>query len=397
MGSTPEEQIRSRVVGSFPAVRFTASPADGKCGFSPMIDADAEKPIWMRSKPETRLRSRSEVRAPLRVGFREAQPFVNFCVFTPLRMPKGCAIQSTTLRPEQPPGRPEGITAEDIGQTPWSEANPSSLRTVIGGGGRSLRIKQFLYDWAPPAAAIAPLWDAQELESFECAGGIGWLGPDYRGAQGACVQLHCTQIELSVLDGAFSPSEIRALFSSLELADPGGAALVNQAAFHLLNYWVRYRIQPYRVPHGLWKYPFRRPYDSGEHIREETQIAFGDGTPVLRPGNGETRFNSAFRAGAEIEVYYRFPGHPHLWVWMVCARKDSERMFPLPPEPETQTAAVRERRQFRNRTGWVACLQTPHGAWEALWEEGDLGYAVWTSASPSWDYRWFRAFLESLT
>lgn len=57
-------------------------------------------------------------------------------------------------------------------------------------------MKQFLYDWAPPAFDHPCLWKSHN-EPFEVGKNIGWLGTDYRKAHAAAVSIDRTTIELS--------------------------------------------------------------------------------------------------------------------------------------------------------------------------------------------------------
>ena len=124
---------------------------------------------WQSTNPSVRLTDAAEARLPRELTLAEAQAATNFVVMSPALLPEGCSLGVTSLREEQPPGRPTGTDREAMVQTPWSVANPCSIRTLVSGRGRALRIKQFLYDWSPPAASVAPLWDSPELLPFQCA------------------------------------------------------------------------------------------------------------------------------------------------------------------------------------------------------------------------------------
>ena len=77
------------------------------------------------------------------VTWEQAQPWCNFVVLRPRDLPPGLSVENLTLRPEAPPGR----TSEVAGRPDWHDHNRCSLRFEIVGGGRLLRVKQFLYDW----------------------------------------------------------------------------------------------------------------------------------------------------------------------------------------------------------------------------------------------------------
>jgi hypothetical protein len=272
----------------------------------------------------------------------------------------------------------------------------------VRGRGRALRIKQFLYDWAPPAAGIAPLWKSARLVPFDCGPATAWLGTDYRKAPGACVQLERTQVEVSVLEGVFEDREIADLLRSLRVADPRGADPVRHAPFHLLDYWVRYRLASYRVPHGLWRYPpATRPYGRGRMAPVEEVV--GAGLPVLLPPGGSPfLLDSCLLAGeagddpAEAEWRLRHREDPGRTVWFAVTPAEAARAFPLPPEPEPQAAELRERRTLRGRPVFVAALTLRNGAWESWWEEEGHRVACWTVPSPGWSEGEFAAFVEGL-
>jgi hypothetical protein len=330
---------------------------------------------WRETEPSRRLARREDVQPLRTVPLEGAQAEVNFVVFAP----RSGAAGRTTLRPEQPPGRPDALDPKEIGQTPWSEANPCSLRTTLREAGRAVRMKQFLYDWAPPAAGVAPLWGTPQPRPHECEGSVAWTGADYRGRAGACVQRERTQIELSVVEGEWRPEELVGLLC--ELAPVSGADEVRAAGFHELNYWVRYRLKPYRVPIGLWRYGCTLPYDR----RDGVVCRQGPSLPGLA-------FDSAFALEDGVEIVWRGPAP----VVLLAARAGCGWAPPVPPEPEGQAAEVRERRPVGARDGWLAGLTRRYGGWEYRWEEDGYRCALLASPSPGGDEGTFLAQVAAL-
>jgi hypothetical protein len=333
----------------------------------------------------------------------DAQELCNFVVFAPDWLPPGCQIEKTTLRPEQPPGRPEGINVADFGQTPWSAGNPCSLRTLIRGGSRAVRVKQFLYDWAPSAAGIASLWESPTATPFPCQGAVGWLGTDYHKTLGECVAFARTTIEVAVVEGDFEPAELQALMSRMRIADPKAAVAVQAMPFHKLNYWVHYRVPPYRVPYGLWKYPHKRLYDRSRRIAL-SDLPGLTGTRALLPSTQDIVLDSLLHledTGAghhEIEVIARRAVDANDMIWMTGMSAGSEHAIPLPPtEEEERSAEVHKSVSSRGTTVWLAALTERFGAWEALWEEEQFRYAVWFGASQYWSEERVLHFVESLS
>lgn len=347
----------------------------------------------LRAAPGARLTEAGEVLPLEAVTPGAAQSRCNFVVHEPTWLPEGCEITEHTLRPEQPPGRPEGTDAAKLGLSPWSEANLCALRTVIAGDGRSLRLKQFLYDWAPPAAGIASLWDSPEVAPFPCLGATGWTGVDYHDRPGACVYLPRAAIEAVAIEGTFAPEEFEQLLSSLRVADPAGAAAVDAAPFHSLNYWVHYRVPPTRPPYGLWAYNQRRRYHLSRMI-DPAEAAGG-----LLPNAHGWEIDSALLMEdpeanhREIETIAR---RGSSFVRLSAMNADSAVALPVPPEPEDHFAAVRTALETRRGTLWLAALAEPEGPWEAVWEEDGRRCAAWFGPGAVKDRDEAVAFVEAL-
>jgi hypothetical protein len=356
---------------------------------------------WENTEPNTRLTRRQDVLPVKKTTPAEAQGQVNFVVFESVWMPPDCTLESVTLRPEQPPGRP-GVEAAEIGQTPWTEANPSSLRAILQGDGRCVRIKQFLYDWAPPAASTAPLWNSPSLMPFTCAEAIGWLGRDYMKRQGACVQRARTQIELSVEMGEFTNLELVRILTEMQPANPEASQAVRRAPFHQLNYWVRYQMRSVKVPYGLWQYNQSRHYDHG-HSVSEIELRERPPLRVLWPANQPYELDSSLviederLPHKEVELIFRHQANLSDHLWVVVMNADSPLALPVPPELHVHhPSQTHGKRTWRKEGVWYAAVNERHGAWEAFWEEGGLRYAVWASSSQFIDAQLFENLIRTL-
>lgn len=353
---------------------------------------------WRVADPNARLTDHEAAEAPRETTFVDAAASANFVVHEPTALPDDCAVETVTYRPEQPPGRPDGVDAADIGQTPWSDGNPSSVRAVVRGDGRALRIKQFLYDWAPPAAGIAPLWRTPVPTPVDCGDAVGWLGTDYEDRRGGCLQRERAQIELSVTDGAFDDDELATVLRGFVPADPAASRGVRAAPFHALHYWVRFGCRPPAVPHGLWDYSGPRPYDESRPVSMAGLSCDPIARPLVPAGDDAFLLDSAlaFPDADAVEVVFRrrANGSDHLWV--TAAAEGSPLAPAVPPEPADQSCERRERIDCRDTDVHYAALDEEYGAWEALWREEGTSYAAWAGPSLALDGAEFRAVIDGL-
>lgn len=359
------------------------------------------KPIWEYTNPTARLVDRQQVQPVVKTTFAAAQESVNFVVFQPEWLPADCTLNEITLRPEQPPGRPGDVQAQEIGQTPWTEANPCSIRAIIRGNRRHLRLKQFLYDWAPPAASTAPLWNSPQLTPVPIQTAIAWLGTDYLKRPGGCIQLMRTQIEISVIDGEFTENELGRILAQLTLAAQEASQAVQDAPFHRLNYWVRYQLRGVQVPYGLWHYHQPRRYDRSQLVSLD-DLQSNSPVRLLLPSDSPYIFDSAVIVAGEppshreVELIYRHQENLSDHLWIIAINHDSDLSLPIPPKPETHLAEVRQMQHLRDTTVWYAALSEQYGAWEVIWEEQNVRYAVWAGTTPFQNGDQFKALIENL-
>ncbi|MFD9520416.1 hypothetical protein [Streptomyces sp. NPDC059979] len=302
------------------------------------------------------------------IGEEAAQDGCNFVVWRPSALPEGCDTSVGTIRREAPPGR---VDAE--GRSPWSDANPSGYRTEISGGGRRLRLKQFLYDWAFPAADHPCLWGS-ETRPFEIGGGrVAWLGTDYLGHRAGSARMARTTVELSVLEGEFSDEEIVALFAALRPAVPEVVASVLATPFRDLSYWARHAADMVSVPTGVFSFHRRGREHEGDWIPSGDVTAFltGQGVPVSAGG---FRADSAatFGDGAdvrELDVVYASPSGGEL---RLTAQRTGGGRLAFPPARDKHPAAD-EVRDLDGRPVHLGYLDARYGACDAWWQHPD-GY-----------------------
>lgn len=309
---------------------------------------------------------------PPRLAPADAQPWCNFAVWHPDRLPAGCDTAEGTLRKEAPPGR----TGPDAGRTPWTDANAAAYRTEISGGGRRLRLKQFLYDWAFPAADHPCLW-LSETRAVEIGGGrVCWLGTDYLGHPAASARLSRTTVELSVLEGEFTDEELTGLFAALRPAVAGVPERVIGTPFQELSYWARYPVGMVSVPHGLFSFHRRTRPHEGDWVGTAELPGFLAAQRLPAALGGFAADGAAVYADAEgrreLEVIYTGDASSDgAELRLVLQRTGAGRM-PYPPEREKHPAHT-EDVELAGHTVHLAWVDREFGAWDVQWRDTGSG------------------------
>ncbi|MEV1026416.1 hypothetical protein [Streptomyces sp. NPDC050264] len=305
---------------------------------------------------------------PPTVDEARAQDACNFVVWRPTRLPAGCDTSAATLRREAPPGR-----VEVRGRTPWSDANPACCRTEISGGARRLRLKQFLYDWAFPAADHPCLWGSDTRPFPIGEDGVVWLGTDYLGHRAASARMARTTVELSVLQGEFTDEEIVGLFAALRPAVPTAPPRVLATPFSELSYWARYPAGPVAVPTGVFAFQRRGREHEGDWIPSDEVAGFltGTGVPVTA---GAFRAESAATFGdgvavRELDVVYTSPTGGEL---RLTAQRTGGGRLAFPPARDKHPATG-EVRDLDGRPVHLGYVSAEFGACDAWWQHPD-GY-----------------------
>jgi hypothetical protein len=322
----------------------------------------------------------------------QAQPWCNFLVWTPQRVPAGCALGTGTLRRESPPGRVDGHTA---GRASWSESNPAAYRFEIAGAGRRLRVKQFLYDWAFPALDHPCLWESRTRACTVDDRHVVWFGTDHLLHAAASARLDRTTVELSVLDGEFAEEEILALYRAMRPAVPEVAADLAETPFSELSYWARWpdatRID---VPVGLWR--FRRRPSHESHWQTGTEAGRLVASLDLPPSLGGLALDSAARfvddeGRTEIEAVYNGRPDRGRELRLIAQRRGGGNLC-VPAEPEDQPG---EREVLRMgggdvQLGWI---DERYGPFQAVYAHGAVEATLLSSTGVGLDRAWFLAAL----
>ncbi|MEU9605845.1 hypothetical protein [Streptomyces sp. NPDC048057] len=324
----------------------------------------------------------------------EAQPWANFVVFTPDRLPAGTRLGHQSLRREAPPGR---VGDSMAGRTPWSANNPAAFRFEVRGEGRRLRVKQFLYDWAFPALDHPALWesrtDAERLDEHH----VLWHGIDYLGHPGASARIARTMIELSVLDGTFTREEITDLYRSLRPVDPEAVTAIDATPFAALSYWARRPEAPViAVPLGLWD--LRQVNTAAITWRAAGEPHALLGTVTVPHHLGDLALDSiATHDGpSPVAAEYLYAGGPGRGRELRLYALNAEHL-PAAIEPDAHPGE-REDVTVAGHRVRLACIDEAHGPFDAVIADADdrPAWRLLASADTHTDRRWFLRVLGDL-
>lgn len=324
----------------------------------------------------------------------EAQPWCNFV----LMRPAACSVESMKMRPEAPPGRKEEAAGSE-GRPTWTVANRSCHRSEIVMGTRRLRVKEFLYDFAPPAFDHPSLWRSK-VRGFPVGGHIGWVGTDFRGKQGASLHSERTMIELSVIDGALSDEELVDVLQRFEPAVCAARDLIDQTSLADLAYASRHSEPVIEVPVGYWAHQ-RRPADM------KTTIYPGADAPPELPGRGIApppaagfRLDSVFVFGPpaapqEVDYVYEHRDDRGRYMRVLASRAGTANGIAFPPKLDEQPCSS-ETIELGGTTVHHAFLDRSFGPHECVWQSHGDTVMLLVKPVPSMDREGFFALLERM-
>jgi len=178
------------------------------------------------------------------INFDEAQPWCNFVLFEPTRLSKGMKVENQQLRPE-------------------SATERSSYRCVLVDQNRKLSIKQFLYDWAPPAYDHPSLWRNNKISPiketpiprfFHINDDIAWIGLNFRRQPALSLSIQRTMIEMTIVEGTFTDDELIEICRELKPIDAELRDRILATPFAYLCYSNRHSKAASNVPLSYRKY-----------------------------------------------------------------------------------------------------------------------------------------------
>jgi hypothetical protein len=338
--------------------------------------------------PEAEIRSMS---------WEEAQEWCNFVLRKPTLLPEGVSMETAEMRPESPPGRRDGPM--DSRLPSWTLSNRASHRCVLAGKQRRVRIKQYLYDWAPPAFDCPCLWLSPVVRHFFVGNDVGWLRTDFRGLAGASVSLDRTTIELSVLSGSFSSDELQHICRGLHPVSPEARNQILHTPVATLCYQSRQRELPIAVPVGFWAHQ-RNPETLPTHVFPG-DCAPPDipGTHIAPPSDYGCGLNSVFTYGdsahpEETDFVYYQSESPNLYIRVLASLENGKKAgIRYPPVLDRQPCHS-ETISIAGKTVYYAFSNEDVGPHEVVYQAHGLNVMLLVKPAQYTNRSWFFGLLD---
>ncbi|WP_274307063.1 hypothetical protein [Solibacillus daqui] len=296
------------------------------------------------------------------------------------------------------PTLPESYTLKNITIKKETNEQRSSIRFEIHSKGKTLRIKQFFYDWAIPVITSDTNLIHQG-KSFEIEGIVGFIGIDYKGNQAACFCRWFTNIELSVIEGTFDEKEILMVLENLKAVDEDSIRTIGEQSFTTYSYTARFNKSKWgsydEVSRVSW-------YESNKRISIEENMG------IKLPNNHNEFFLDSigykeYASGTECHFLYRSKKDftNGFWLW-IAPRELSD---PL-PSLTGHNIGTRQSWNIKKVSGSILqipvneiilCRQnTKYKSWMIHWEEANYIYHFYSRASTKNNIREFHLFFAKL-
>lgn len=268
---------------------------------------------------------------PFDTNWDDAQNWCNYVLFQPTWLPKGLKEIDNKIRPESP-------------------EEPCSHRAQFQDSTRALSIKQFLYDWAPPAYDHPCLWRNPKISSAEdtplpkpylIGNNYLWFGLDYRRKSAATINRMRTQIEITILEGVFNEQEIIDIVKGLTPVDSKAKDAILATSFARLMWDYRHKSKAIPVPTSYFShkrtedmkcYPYPYPLKA-TGLNANLLI----GNWLLNAPIDGYRLDSILLLGQnaediqEVQYYFESLIEPGSYIYFLATKEDAKYKIQYPP------------------------------------------------------------------
>lgn len=315
----------------------------------------------------------------------EAQVWCNFVLFAISNIPKGFAITKQQLRKE-------------------SQNAPSSFRYLLQNNQNNcISVKQFLYDWAPPAYDYPCLWlNTAQFSSADilpprpiiAKNRVLWIGKNYRGQNAATIDLERTRIEITFDNVDLTDKELINIIQACKPCDEIKRKQILNAPFSHLSYYARHKKTASEVPLSYWKHT-RLNSCYGRFLSLADEFTHQWLPPHVENilNNFGYYLNSIFcidtptNEMAEKEYLFEHHQAPGVFIHILATPSSSVHAIEFPPTIGDQVCKHETIEASENKI-YLAHANQVYGNYEFIWKRQQRIYLMIIRAAPWVSYHW---------
>lgn len=271
-------------------------------------------------------------------------------------------------------------------------------------------MKQFLYDWAPPAYDYPCLWRndkvATKAESPAPTGQFVnrnalWFGRNYRKQEAATIEIERTRIEMTFEKGTFSRQEVVAFCESLSPVDMEIAKHLLSVPFSALSYSHRHQEPVISVPVGYWKHSRVEELLCFALVKEEIPTPFLQAIQSFHTALGSRNYilNSGFGFGKnkahleEVEFLFEHQNAPGCFLRILCTSSDSPFSIAIPPTLGDQECLNKTLNIHENTFCYATSKNFAYGSHEVVFKNELFNFMMLIKPAPWASFEWVMALL----
>ncbi len=276
----------------------------------------------------------------------------------------------------------------------------------------TIEVKQFNYDWAPPAYDCPSLWANNIIFDhtlipkplhFVVNSKVGWIGKNYRNEQALSVIQNRTTTEICIKDSAGKEVDVdlQELTRYLKPADLKAQSQLLDKTYAELSYAGSGSVNIVDVPFSFWrtssskelKYQKAFSYPNLPDFMAKLKISIPDSYKY----NLDTVFyyfkTSEMEKTGRVEFIYSYQNDRDVNIRVVVWSSSENHSIKYPPEPDITQKFEYSVLKIGDKEVYVAYRNKEVGPFEAVWSREDYNYLLITKPEVFTDDKWFQNLL----
>lgn len=342
-----------------------------------------------------KLESFDRSKAELEKALKEA----NFLIFLPDKLTKNFKITEISFRSENsnnlyPRSSFKFIVEENVTK-------------------KKLSIKQFNYDWAPPAYDCPSLWwnykefgnlNTQEPHCLLLNDDLLWIGSNYRNQNAASIFKERTCIELVFLEEKFNDSEIFNIVSNLKPFDELQYKEILSKSLAELSYGYPRAVKAVNVPISFWSFPVGKSKIKFQTAYNQDAIPdFAKKFHIPLPDNIGYKLSAVFSyheeekpsQGSRHNFVYEHENCKGQIIQIIHMPKSSPAACAFPPEPDATQKFKTTTKKIHGLECYYAYRSEDYGPHELVFEYKNMIYLISIRPARWTNQKWFFNLLDN--